>query len=851
MEVTKFNLWDNKKAIFLLITVFLVATLSCVTAIEHTDTQTNDTLVNTPTQQTNPATPLTTTEESQDLSTDQTNEEDYDADAIYLTKDNYEEYNGYEFEDNARIILNDSLEYIELYLTNNNMLIGKNNATLHHSFIDIYGDNNVIANITFNNSAVQIVGNDNILANCSFNSTDDNENLQTVVIDGQNNIVDNVNFTDYRNKIIDKENYRAIDSYGDNNSITNCGFDITYPALDINWEDGYEVECEATVMVIHGNNNTVKNNNIVVNESESKEYPYGTIYTMSLYGQNNLVDLNNIVMTGTIYLYGIHVYNDSNNITNNFILVDSIRYANGIAIESYANYNLLRNNTIIINTKNDTIDNEGLVDAAYGIMITEYDYHGGKYGKTNSGSSHNVIDGNTITGYSTNMYAIETFGGTSTTISNNNIDVAGSSTIGIATIGGLSQITNNNIRVVGDNNATHPSPDYLKPQTTGIYLYQGIGNTVSGNTITSDHGTGVTTENEESLTFSSNTLNVLNNAVGINVINAIGTTTINDNTIAGKMVTQILNILGQGDGIISQNNHVPAEQVPTTGNSTQENETIPPSEEDTNTTTPETNKTDTPDEDGDYGPKINPVEPTKPVEPEPQQNQTDEPDTNKTDEPDTNKTDEPKTNETEISEPEPQKNQTETPEPEPQKNQTETPEPEPQKNQTEIPETNQTNATTPTIIVDNQTVTDENQTQTSNETIVPEKVEEVNDTQSVINNTKTETNQTATAGEKPDADNGDEPEQSDDPTPTEPEPTEPEEPEQQEETQDTQTQDTRQETKASQTNSESSPAVVTNKKIYELTKKLPEEMVQPDILTQVLILLILGLALTYGFTKKT
>jgi len=137
---------------------------------------------------------------------------------------------------------------------------------------------------------------------------------------------------------------------------------------------------------------------------------------------------------------------------------------------------------------------------------------------------------------------------------------------------------------------------------------------------------------------------------------------------------------------------------------------------------------------------------------------------------------------------------------------------------------------------------------------MPEKVEELNNTPSVINNTKTETNQTATAGEKPDVDNGDEPEQSDDPTPAEPE--QPEEPEQQQEqqedTQDTQTQTTTQEeTKASQTNSESSPAVVSNKKIYEITKKLPEAMVQPDILIQVLVLLILGLALTYGFTKKT
>ena len=779
--MTKFKLWDNKKAIFLLLTIFLVATLSCVNAIEENDTQTTDTLLNTPTQQTSP----TATEQSEDITTYQTSEDDYDADAIYLTKENYEEYNGLDLDDNTILILNESLENIELYLYNNNKIFGRNNATLYNSYIELDGNENILANISFNNSAIGVYGDNNVLTNLTFNSDDESIDKITIVLDGQNNTVDHVNFTDYRNTIIDEENYRAIDSYGDYNTITDCAFDITYPPLDINWETGgYEVECESTVMVIHGNHNTVKNNNILVNESENKEYPYGTIYTMSIYGQDNLVDLNNIVMTGTIYLYGIHVYNDRNNITNNFILVDSIRYANGIAIESYANYNLLRNNTIIINTKTDKIDNEKLVDAAYGIMITEYDYRGGSYRKTSSGSSHNVIDGNTITGYSTNMYAIETFGGTSTTISNNNIDVSGSSTIGIASVGGQSQITNNNIRVTGDTNATQlSSPDYLKPQTSGIYLYQGNGNTVSGNTITSDHGAAIKLENEDSATISSNTLNVLNNAVGINVVNSIGTTTINDNSIVGKMITQVINILGKGDGIITQNNYDPTQpQTPESDNTTQQNETTQPSENSTNTTTPETNQTDT--------------------------------------------------------------------------NQTDTPEPEPQPNQTEIPETNQTNTTTPTIIVENQTVTTENQTQDSNQTIVPEKVEELNNTPSVINNTKTETNQTATAGEKPDVDNGDEPEQSDDPTPAEPEqPEEPEqqqEQEQQEDTQDTQTQTTTQEeTKASQTNSESSPAVVSNKKIYEITKKLPEAMVQPDILIQILILLILGLALTYGFTKKT
>lgn len=584
----KFDLWNNRKAIILILTIFLIATLSQVSAADDNNTANNDTITTHQIEQVHKEIKQDANEDY-DEETDSEDEEIDDSN-IYLTESNYEDYEDYEYEDNTNIIFMDSLENIYLELFNNN--------------ITVTG----IEGVILRNSHLEIGGNDIVIANLTFESDDDSEFTQTILINGDNNRVDNVTFTDYRDTITD-EYYRAVNVYGDNNIIINSAFNTTYPSMKINWDEGYTVECKSETLVTHGNNNTVANNSFLVYEGESKEYPYGTIYAMSIYGDNNTVDLNQILMNGTIYLYAIKLFNDNNIVTNNMMIVDSIRYANGISIENDANNNTLRNNTIIINTQDTQIDDENLTDAAYGIIITEYAYTGGTYGKNESKTSHNDLDGNTILGHSTHMYAIETFGGTKSTIRNNNIKVSGYSALGVATVGSGSTITNNKIEVSGVTNATQGSPDYLRPQTAGVYTYQGHDNVISGNEITSSHGAAIKTENEGNSVISNNMLTVNDNDVAINIVNNNGETKVDGNTLSNSITTFINQVFG--DAINSQNNYIPsneatepetddnqAEQTETNETETNEEPEIEPDpepktvEEPTNTTLPVENETE-------------------------------------------------------------------------------------------------------------------------------------------------------------------------------------------------------------------------------------------------------------------
>ena len=102
----------------------------------------------------------------------------------------------------------------------------------------------------------------------------------------------------------------------------------------------------------------------------------------------------------------MRIYKNNNIITNNYIEVTSIRYANGISIEGSSSNNTLRNNIIILKTENTTIDNSGIIDVSYGIIITEYEYYGGIYTGEKSKTSSNIIDSNIITASSTHVYGM-------------------------------------------------------------------------------------------------------------------------------------------------------------------------------------------------------------------------------------------------------------------------------------------------------------------------------------------------------------------------------------------------------------------------------------------------------------
>ena len=164
--------------------------------------------------------------------------------------------------------------------------------------------------------------------------------------------------------------------------------------MRIDWEY-YGAECKGEALTIRGNNNKILNNDFLIEETDQKQYPFGTIKGLSIYGSNNLIDRNNILMTGTLYLYGMSIFYHNNTVINNYIEVNSIRYASGIAINGKSSNNTLRNNTVIVTTQNQTLDNSGLIDAAYAIVITEGAYGGGTYNIPNSEMVGNIIEENT------------------------------------------------------------------------------------------------------------------------------------------------------------------------------------------------------------------------------------------------------------------------------------------------------------------------------------------------------------------------------------------------------------------------------------------------------------------------
>lgn len=301
-------------------------------------------------------------------------------------------------------------------------------------------------------------------------------------------------------------------------------------------------------------------------------------------------------MQGTLYLYGVRIYQSNNTVSNNNIEVNSIRYANGIAIESpqsgVTGNNKLVNNTVHVTTQNSTIPGEpsspGLVDAAYAIMITEYKYTGGGlYTGEKSNTIDNIIEGNTITGESSQMYAIELFGGKGTTISSNNIRSVGVSAMGIAGGGAGTKIIGNRMEVYGQTNQTFYSADYYKPQTGGINLQYGTGTTITGNVIITDNGPAIRSLGEGDTLISDNIIDVNNNEVAIDINGPRGLTAIIGNAIT-NLADQIIN------GGASSGNFDP--------------NLIPTDPEPSNPETDETNKTETP-ENGTETPENSTVTP--------------------------------------------------------------------------------------------------------------------------------------------------------------------------------------------------------------------------------------------------
>ncbi len=408
---------------------------------------------------------------------------------ITITEDNARQYENYDFEDNTEIIIDTTLDDYAFDITKQNITIrGINGATLINSHITVTNNGNLT------------------LTNLTMNSDDNSFYNEIVNIDSDNNIVSNMNFTDYKNSK-SRDYSKVININGENNTVVNCSFNVQYLSKNIDWTNGGIITVAA--ITNYGNYNNISHNTFDVKELESDAY-FGTIMAIHNKADNVTIDHNNITMDGFVYLYAIDVYLNNNTITNNKMSVISHRYANGIQITGKSSNNLVENNTVYVKSLGEEVFS-GITDVAYGIILTEMDYHGGEYNIENSQTANNVIRGNLVMGSGTHMYGYEQFGGTNTTIADNVIDISGNYTMGMGVIGLNTVIENNQINSRGSTNLTDSSADYLRPQTSGVYVYYSNSTTIRGNRVNTYTGPAIVLEADRNANIHDNKFETRNN----------------------------------------------------------------------------------------------------------------------------------------------------------------------------------------------------------------------------------------------------------------------------------------------------------------------------------------------------
>lgn len=290
MEVKSFNLNGNKKVILILVILTIILCVGSVSATENVDsslvkvnstthssvivkTTTNDgsssseitensgtnDLENTPNENNQLTSPDTSTETnvSEESNTNGSENEEVSTEndlenAIILTKDNYQDMHDI-FDDDVYIVINDTLEDLSIEIYAQNITItGINNPVLYNSHINVVEGNLHLSNLTF--------------------LTDDNSKYpQTVLIETDDNLVENIIFNDYRkarNPNADIH-YRCINVYGDNNTVRNCTFNVTYRGMNINWATSNLAECQSQALVFHGNFNSLLESRFDIKQAES------------------------------------------------------------------------------------------------------------------------------------------------------------------------------------------------------------------------------------------------------------------------------------------------------------------------------------------------------------------------------------------------------------------------------------------------------------------------------------------------------------------------------------------------------------------------------------------------------
>ena len=299
--------------------------------------------------------------------------------------------------------------------------------------------------------------------------------------------------------------YSVISSANTPIIVSNSTIIIYTIETSVDWEPASDNYGNNNVIPIYGKYMMTLINNTIQIFAQEDGSGFPTLYGIRLGGHASVMADNNITISGGGWLYAIQPYASGIEIYNNNINISGTHYTAGIMIEGTSNCTI-DNNTIVLTalTENIYVNPE---PCTYGIVINDYMCGGYAYSETGY-AANNRITNNNLTCTAFNMYGIEEFGGSNTTIENNTVVATGDTAMGIGVIGVNILINNNNIEVNGQS-FSGKTVDFLGAKTTGVYIGRGSNATLANNTINSTYD-GIYTQAQHTANINNNNITTRN-----------------------------------------------------------------------------------------------------------------------------------------------------------------------------------------------------------------------------------------------------------------------------------------------------------------------------------------------------
>ena len=443
-------------------------------------------------------------------------QEDNNPYTIDITRDNYHDYFTKDNELNHSCLKNNTQINLHSIPENTEEIGIYSNDNTKETGLTINGINN----FTLNNTAITISTSfkNFKLSNIALNYDESYEEerflyLESLNENNGNYLIENITINCVQNKPYYSHDIHPLDIKGNNICLNNITLDTKLPSNTISYQ-GSDNKPHSIALYIQGQNITLNNSKINLTEHDKDQYSvYNTIYALYNEAEYFTMTNSNITIEGEEYVYAVVSRSSNTYISKNRVTAKSIVYSAGINLEGTGiQNNLVTNNFINItagNREQGTTPN-GAEDSAYGLILMDYSYMGGKYTPNGNSINNTTYTNNRIIGSAGNIYAIEVFGSTNINLSSNHISITGRTPMGIGAIGENVTIKDNNITIQGETNTTEASADYLKPRTTGIYTYlSNKGIAIDNNTINTRRGRGIYIEQ-------TNNTKIINNQINTN-----------------------------------------------------------------------------------------------------------------------------------------------------------------------------------------------------------------------------------------------------------------------------------------------------------------------------------------------